>query len=55
MALASNSFLLTDVIELRRRGVELLSPVLVPHGFIHQAGEVDRGSGGLYAREGSHK
>ena len=42
-------------IELRRRGVELLSPVLVPYGFVYQAGEVDRGSGGLYAHGGSHE
>jgi len=41
-----------DAIELRRRGVELLSPVLVPYGFVYQAGEVDRGSGGLYAHGG---
>jgi hypothetical protein len=26
-----------DAIELRRRGVELLSPVLVPYGFVYQA------------------
>ena len=44
-----------DAIELRRRGVELLSPVLVPYGFVYQAGEVDRGSGGLYAHGGSHE
>src|SRR5256886_16754635 len=43
-----------DAIELRRRGVELLSPVLVPYGFVYQAGEVDRGSGGLDAHGGSH-
>lgn len=41
-----------DAIELRRRGVALLSPVLVPYGFVYQAGEVDRGSGGLYAHGG---
>ena len=41
-----------DAIELRRRGVELLSPVLVPYGFVYQAGEVDRGSGGLYTHGG---
>ena len=41
-----------DAIELRRRGVELLSPVLVPYGFVYQAGEVDRGIGGLYAHGG---
>jgi hypothetical protein len=41
-----------DAIELRRSGVELLSPVLVPYGFVYQAGEVDRGSGGLYAHGG---
>jgi len=34
-----------DAIELRRGGVELLSPVLVPYGFVYQAGEVDRGGG----------
>src|SRR2546430_13738223 len=44
-----------DAIELRRRGVELLSPVLVPYGFVYQAGEVDRGSGGLDAHGGSHE
>src|SRR6266571_9517877 len=44
-----------DAIELRRRGVELLSPVLVPYGFVYQASEVDRGSGGLYAHGGSHE
>src|SRR5258705_2617774 len=44
-----------DAIELRRRGGELLSPVLVPYGFVYQAGEVDRGSGGLYAHGGSHE
>jgi hypothetical protein len=44
-----------DAIELRRRGVELLSPVLVPYGFVYQAGEVDRGSGGVYAHGGSHE
>ena len=44
-----------DASELRRRGVELLSPVLVPYGFVYQAGEVDRGSGGLYAHGGSHE
>jgi len=44
-----------DAIELRRRGVELLSPVFVPYGFVYQAGEVDRGSGGLYAHGGSHE
>jgi hypothetical protein len=53
--LGSNSFILIDAIELRRRGVELLSPVLVPYGFVYQAGEVDRGSGGLYAHGGSHE
>jgi hypothetical protein len=41
-----------DAIELRRSGVELLSPVLVPCGFVYQAGEVDRGSSGLYAHGG---
>src|SRR5215208_3857687 len=35
--------MLMDAIELRRRGVELLSPVLVPYGFVYQAGEVDCG------------
>jgi hypothetical protein len=54
-ALGSNSFILMDAIELRRRGVELLSPVLVPYGSVYQAGEVDRGSGGLYAHGGSHE
>src|SRR2546427_7029777 len=44
-----------DAFELRRRGVELLSPVLVPYGFVYQASEVDRGSGGLYAHGGSHE
>ena len=44
-----------DAIELRRRGVELLSPVLVPYGFVYRAGEVDRGSGGQYAHGGSHE
>ncbi|MDP3938049.1 MAG: hypothetical protein Q8R92_07920 [Deltaproteobacteria bacterium] len=44
-----------DAIELRRRGVELLSPVLVPYGFVYQASEVDRGGGGLYAHGGSHE
>ena len=53
--LGSNSFILMDAIELRRRGVELLSPVLVPYGFVYQASEVDRGSGGLYAHGGSHE
>ena len=43
-----------DAIELRS-GVELLSPVLVPYGFVYQASEVDRGSGGLYAHGGSHE
>jgi len=47
--------MLMDAIERRRRGVELLSPVLVPYGFVYQAGEVDRGSGGLYAHGGSHE
>jgi hypothetical protein len=28
--------MLMDAIELRRRGVELLSPVLVPYGFVYQ-------------------
>jgi hypothetical protein len=41
-----------DAIEPRRRGVELLSPVLVRYGFVYHAGEVDRGSGGLYAHGG---
>jgi hypothetical protein len=40
-ALGSNSFILMDAIELRRRGVELLSPVPVPYGFVYQAGEVE--------------
>src|SRR5207245_7937401 len=53
--LGSNIFILIDAIELRRRGVELLSPVLVPYGFVYQAGEVDRGSGGLDAHGGSHE
>src|SRR5437867_3574781 len=44
-----------DAIELRRRGVELLSPVPVPYGFVYQASEVDRGSGGLYAHGGPHE
>src|SRR4051812_39558289 len=44
-----------DAIELRRCGVELLSPVLVPYGFVYQAGDVERGSGGLYAHGGSHE
>jgi hypothetical protein len=30
-----------DAMELPRRGVELLSPVLVPYGFVYQAGEVE--------------
>jgi hypothetical protein len=42
-----------DAIE-RRRGVELLSPVLVPYGFVYQAGEVDRGSGGPMPMAASH-
>src|SRR4030095_6024722 len=46
LTLGCDSFILMDAIELRRRGVELLSPVLVPYGFVYQAGEVDRGSGG---------
>jgi len=44
-----------DAIELRRRGPEPLSPILGPYGFVYQAGEVDRGSGGLYAHGGSHE
>jgi len=55
MALGSNSFILMDAIELRRRGPEPLSPILGPYGFVYQAGEVDRGSGGLYAHGGSHE
>jgi hypothetical protein len=29
-----------DAIELRRRGVELLSPVLVPYGLVYQNGDI---------------
>jgi hypothetical protein len=39
-----------DPIEMRRDGAEILQPVLTPHGFIFEPGEVGKGSGGLFAQ-----
>jgi hypothetical protein len=39
-----------DALELRERGAALLAPTLLPHGFLYVPGEMDRGSGGLFAR-----
>lgn len=39
-----------DPVEMLHRGVELLAPVLAPHGFAFEAGEAGKGSGGHFAR-----
>jgi hypothetical protein len=39
-----------DVFELRRQGVEILAPLLTPHGFRYEPGPAARGSGGPFAR-----
>ena len=41
-----------DPIEMRTRGSEILEPVLAPHGFVFEAGEVGKRSGGSFAQGG---
>ena len=41
-----------DPIEMRSRGSEILEPVLAPHRFVFEAGEVGNGSGGSFAQGG---
>ena len=39
-----------DPVEMRRRGADILEPVLKPHGFVFAPGEVGKGSGGAFAQ-----
>jgi hypothetical protein len=39
-----------DALDIRRRGVELLTPLFTAHGFAYEPGLADNGSGGFFAR-----
>ena len=39
-----------DPVEMRRRGAEILEPIIAAHGFRFEPGEVGKGSGGAFAQ-----